>query len=709
MHIGVQIERVVGRGNDPAAHDDDVEVAFARALAAFVADAAADATGAAERRLRELVSDLPVHLARIDAEGVFVASFGGALARVGLADDELVGHTVPIAERAVSLDLAGGEPAVVDVEVRAGHDRRTFTAVLVPQPDGVVVAVSVDATGRRDAAERLRESHDRTRAILDAAADGIITCDADARVVDFNAAAERMLGYDAASVVGTEARDLIAPDQRDLVMEWFVDRLGGPDARGADEPPREVHALRRDGTTIPVELSAAAVTTSLGRFYTAVVHDVSERRAFQLELEHQATHDALTGLPNRALLTAQLEDALRRANRHRSSVGVLFVELDRVKIVTDTLGHRAGDELIVEAARRLERAVGDRGTVTRFAGERFVVYCDEVDDVSQAVDCARLVLNAIDRPFRVGAEEAFLSASIGIAFAVLGLSSAETLISNADVAMYRAKERGSPRFEVFDAEMRARVDSRRRLEIALRHGIDRDEFELAYQPIVALEHGRIVGFEALVRWNHPLLGQLPPNEFIPVAEDSGLILQLGELLLAEACDRLAAWQERHPDLFVSVNLSGRQLAQPDLVDVVERCLARAGATPSGLHIELTETVLLRDVDAAVRRLQHLRRTGVKLSLDDFGTGYSSLSYLTRFPIDVVKIDRSFVSQLGIDDRDSSVVTMIVNMARTLGLEAVAEGVESETQLRVLRELGCTLAQGYLFAKPQSAVDAEGML
>jgi diguanylate cyclase (GGDEF)-like protein len=580
VRIGLQIERVVTR--EPSTCDDDVEVAFARALAAFVADAAADVTGAAERRLRQLVLDLPVHLARIDADGVFLSSFGGALARVGLGDDQLVGHPVPSpAGLAVPAD---GEPLVVDVEVGVGEGARTFTGVLVPQPDGGLVAVSVDATERRHAAARLHE-----------------------------------------------------------------------------------------------------------------------------RLEHQATHDALTGLPNHALLVAQLQDALRRANRHRRSVGVLFVALDRVKLVTDTLGHRAGDELIVETARRLERVVGDRGTVSRIGGERFVIFLDELDDVSEAVDGARLVLNAIDRPYRVGAEEAFLSASIGVAFAVLGLSSAETLISNADVAMARARDRGSPRFELFDAEMRAHVDSRRKLEIALRYGIERDEFELAFQPIVAVDDRAIVGFEALARWNHPLLGQLHPGEFIPVAEDSGLILPLGELLLAQACERLAAWQELRPDVFVSVNLSGRQLAQPDLIDVVERCLARAGAAPAGLHVELTETVLLRDVDAAVRRLELLRRTGVRLSLDDFGTGYSSLSYLTRFPIDVVKIDRSFVSQLGVDERDSSVVTMIVGMARTLGLVAVAEGVESETQLRVLRDLGCAQAQGYLFAKPQPASDAEVML
>jgi diguanylate cyclase (GGDEF)-like protein len=592
MRTGVHIERVVARDGAVAVDglvdgiDADVEVAFARALAAFVVDAVADGTGVAERRLRELVLDLPVHLARIDGRGVFLASFGGALGRVGLRDDELVGRSVPVP---VSSSPDGDpvpidEPLVVDVDVQADDGSRTFTAVLVPQPDGGLVAVSVDATERRHAAARLHE-----------------------------------------------------------------------------------------------------------------------------RLEHQATHDALTGLPNHALLVAQLEDALRRANRHRTSVGVLFVALDRVKLVTDTLGHRAGDELIVETARRLERVVGDRGTVCRIGGERFVLFWDELDDVSEAVDYARLALNAIDRPYRVAAEEAFLSASIGIAFAVLGLSSAETLISNADVAMERARERGSPRFEVFDAEMRARVDSRRKLEIALRHGIDRDEFELAFQPIVSVDDGAIVGFEALARWNHPLLGQLPPGEFIPVAEDSGLIVPLGELLLAEACDRLAAWQERHPDLFVSVNLSGRQLAQPDLIDVVERCLSRAGAAPGGLHIELTETVLLRDVDAAVRRLELLRRTGVHLSLDDFGTGYSSLSYLTRFPIDVVKIDRSFVSQLGVDERDASIVTMIVGMARTLGLDAVAEGVESETQLGALRDLGCARAQGYLFAKPQPAADAEVML
>ena len=306
----------------------------------------------------------------------------------------------------------------------------------------------------------------------------------------------------------------------------------------------------------------------------------------------------------------------------------------------------------------------------------------------------------------IGDEEAFVSADVGIAFATPGLRSAETLVSNADVAYYRAKNRADQHYEMFDVEMRSWVESRRTLEIALRYGIDRGEFDLHYQPIVELDGGRVRGFEALVRWNHPMLGLLLPDEFIPLAEDSGLIVPLGEVLLADACERLAQLQSVGPDTFVSVNLSGRQLALPDLVANVASAVRCAGARASGLHLELTETMLLRDVDAAEQSLHSLKEVGVNLCLDDFGTGYSSLSYLGRFPIDTLKVDRAFISDLGRGGRDASIVAMIVGMAGALDLDVVAEGVETEDQVAALRQMGCGLAQGYLFAVPAPWTEAQ---
>jgi len=454
------------------------------------------------------------------------------------------------------------------------------------------------------------------------------------------------------------------------------------------------------------------VVTSEGRLFTGITHDISERKEFELQLEHQATHDALTGLPNRALLVAELEAALMRAARRGLGVGVLFVELARVNLVTDSLGHRAGDQLILAAASRLEDLVGSVvGTVTRFGGDRFVVFVEDLDDVGDAVEVATAVIDSLDRSYTVSSEEAFIKTYVGIAFSPGGTGTAESLISNADVAMNRARDAAALGFEVFDTEMRAWVDSRRKLEIAMRHGIDRGEFELHYQPVVDIRTLSIHGFEALVRWRHPELGMLPPVEFIPLAEDSGLIIPLGERILHDACLQLARWQQSYPDrgITVSVNLSGRQLALTDLPATVAAALMGAGADPKGLDLEITETVLLDDVDAATRTLNGLKKIGVNLSMDDFGTGYSSLTYLCQFPIDVVKVDRSFVSRMGAGSRDASIVSIVVGLAQTLHLDVVAEGVETKEQLDTLASLGCGYAQGYYFAKALPAGEAEKLL
>ena len=695
------------------------EVAAERARQAD--EALADLRGS-EERFRLLATNVPVGIFQVDADGRFTYA-NPALAQIlGRGIDEIVGrewlsfvHPDDLG-RANQLIEAGPEPGQpVVFEHRALRADGTYrwvrsrAGVMFDGEGNPVGAVgsAVDVTEALAAAEQLREREERTRAILESAAEGIITMDGDGVVVEFNAAAERIFGYDSSEAIGMPGTELVAEDRRVGLRRQYEERLrDGPTAQGVRE---ETLARRKDGSLVPVEVTVAPVPTSRGTLYTAVVHDISERRAFEQQLEHQATHDALTGLPNRALLMAELEAALSRANRRRSSVGVLFVQIDRLKLVTDTLGHRAGDQLVVETARRLEEVVGDAGIVTRFGSDQFVVLCDDLDDVAEAVEYATKILDVVDQPYRVGHEEAFLTATIGIAFAVLGLSTAETMLSNADVAMFRAKERGTQRYEVFDADMRSWIDARRKLEIALRHGLERGEFELYYQPIVSIGGRRVVGLEALARWNHPLLGLLPPSEFISVAEESGLIVPLGEVLLEQACQRLAGWQRTRPELFVSVNLSGRQLARAELVGEVRAALDRAGAPPDRLHLEITETVLLRDVEAAVRRLGSLRDTGVGLCLDDFGTGYSSLTYLTRFPIDTIKVDRSFVSQLGAATRDSTVVTMIVGMAHTLQLDVIAEGVETEAHLRALEDLDCPMAQGYLFAKPMPAAAVEDLL
>ncbi len=576
------------------------------------------------------------------------------------------------------------------------------------------VGTAADITDVRTADERVRESEERMRAIVETAAEGIVTITEEGTIVEFNAAAERLFGYDSDEVIGKiNVFSLIAMEDRARMAGHLRDYLAGAPARFIGHEAASILALRKDGALVPVELAITELNTSEGRLFTGLIRDMSERKAFEQELEHLATHDPLTGLPNRALLTAQLESALARVNRHATSVGVLFVDIDRIKLVTEALGHRAGDDLILQVAARLRATAGESGTIARFSNDQFVAFLEDLDDVGDAVEVATNIIERVNEPFMVGGEEAFVNASIGIAFAPEGMGTAESLVSNADVAAGRAKSGSVTRYEVFDAEMRAWVEAERRTEIALRHGIERDEFELHYQPVVALDGLDICGFEALVRWNHPNLGLLPPSEFIPIAEDSGLIVPMGKWILAEAIRQSAQWQRTYKGteqkMCVAINLSARQLTQPDLVMTISRALDEAEIDPQCVALEITETVLLEDVAAVEGTLSDLKALGVRLSLDDFGTGYSSLSYLCRLPIDVVKVDRSFVSQLGTGSRDASIVEMVVGLAKTLHLDVVAEGVETQEQATVLREWGCKYAQGFLFSRPKPVDEIEQMI
>lgn len=422
------------------------------------------------------------------------------------------------------------------------------------------------------------------------------------------------------------------------------------------------------------------------------------RRAFQ-QAVHQATHDPLTGLPNRTLVLDRLEQALARLGRSGAPVSVLFVDLDRFKVVNDSLGHIAGDEALVHLAERLRAAVRQPDTVGRLAGDEFVVVCEDTD-AREALAVADRVARARAEPLPLEAGETVVTASIGIAHGEPG-TGAEEMLRDSDVAMYRAKERGRSRIEIFDAAMRHRMLDRLEMERALRAAMHNGELCLHYQPIVCLDDGRVVAAEALLRWYHPARGMVGPAEFIPVAEESGLILPLGRWVLGQACTQLAVWRAAgRPGLRVTVNLSARQFGDPDLVGVVAGALRASGLPGEALWLEITESVLMEEAEATAETLRALKALGVHLSVDDFGTGYSSLSYLKRFPVDALKIDRSFVDGLASDPEDEAIVTAVISLAQALNLEVVAEGVEEPAQLRKLHRLGCDAVQGYLFGPPR---------
>jgi diguanylate cyclase (GGDEF)-like protein len=487
----------------------------------------------------------------------------------------------------------------------------------------------------------------------------------------------------------------------------------------------------RSSLAVPIEGKAGPFgvldvhSTDPRRFTPADVHflqasanvlaDAIERHAADEALRHRVLHDALTGLPNRLSFVDSCTEALRRANVSGSPVGVIFMDLDHFKLINDSLGHHAGDELLRAVAPRLRAHLRPGDIVARFGGDEFGILVDRLADEEEALVIADRVAAAFAEPVVLGGVEHYITASLGIAVATPTSSEPadpDMLIRDADAAMYRAKERGRARCEVFDAEMRARALRRLEVERELRQGIERSELSLAYQPVVSLLDGEITALEALVRWDHPLRGQLEPQTFIPIAEESGLIEPIGRWVQEQACRQILEWDamrshERPPD--VAVNLSARQVSNRDFAGSIAEVLARTGLPPERLRLEITEGVLVEESAHAQATLEKLSELGVKLVLDDFGTGYSSLAYLNRFPLDGLKIDRSFVDALGVEQERTAIVEAIIGMARALSLDVIAEGVENEAQVSELRRLGCDYAQGHYFSRPLSVERASALL
>ncbi|MDQ6607471.1 MAG: EAL domain-containing protein [Actinomycetota bacterium] len=443
-----------------------------------------------------------------------------------------------------------------------------------------------------------------------------------------------------------------------------------------------------------------------------VLADALERQSTEDAIHHRALHDPLTGLPNRLLFLDRLEHTLKRLRRQsRSLAAVLFLDLDHFKLVNDSMGHHAGDELLAAVAARLKHALRPSDTVARFGGDEFGLVLEEISTERDAIAAAERIAAVFAHPFVLDADEHFVTTSIGIALAEGG-EEPDELIRDADAAMYRAKERGRARYELFDEMTRGRAIARLRVENDLRRAVERDELRLVYQPVVSLRHEAIIGVEALLRWDHPQRGVVAPDDFIPVAEETGLIERIGHWVLDRACRQAAHWARAHQDsapIGIAVNLSPLQLAQRGFPEGVADVLHGSGLDPASLSLEITETVLLDEADVIAENLLGLKSLGVKLVLDDFGTGYSSLSYLTRLPLDALKVDRSFIDGLGTEASDSTITEAIVGMARALSLVVVGEGIETDVQASALRRLRCGLGQGNLFSPPVSAAEISRML
>lgn len=529
------------------------------------------------------------------------------------------------------------------------------------------------------------------RSLLETAPDAMVIADEDDRIVLVNSQTERLFGYERDELIG-ELVELLVPER-------FAPDPHDP-AVGRD---LEVSARRKDGSEFPVEISLSPLESENGRLTSSVIRDVTERRLARDAFAYQARHDSLTGLPDRSLFLERLEHAIDRAERKDSTLAVLFLDIDDFKLVNDTLGHEAGDRLLVEMTPRLDAALRPGDTVARFGGDEFVVLCEDLSSEADAIRIAERIAFGCSRPVTLGPHQHLVTLSVGLVVVEGGASTATDLLRDADAAMYRAKAKGKARVERFDPSMHERLLERIALESGLRLALDRHEFRLHYQPVISLDGGEIIGIEALLRWQHPERGLLLPAQFMPVAESTGLIVPIGEWVIEEACRQAAGWRDARgpgqPPLPVSVNISPRQVARSELAASVTRILERTGLEAGLLDLEITESVLLDDAADSGQVLRQLKALGVRLILDDFGTGYSSLSYLKRFTIDALKIDRSFVDGLGRDPENGAIVNAVLSMARALDVDVTAEGVETPNQLALLRASGCAFAQGYLFSEP----------
>ena len=689
------------------------------------ASAATDPLGQYQR-LIESLSNYAIFALSVD--GRITTWNSGAKQTFGYDGSDVLGKNFSLLFTAE--DIANGRPvAELQAAAKAGkesvdgwHVREdgtrfwcTDTVQTLRDANGTVTGFTKivhDTHDRHLASERLRESEERLRLLIEGVTDyALFSMDPEGNILDWNSGAEHVFGYPEDEVLGKHfsliyppeaiARGLPAAELVAAAVDGHTVREGWRVRRGGDlfYAIGEMTRLKPDADGLP-------------RGFVKVAHDITLRKRADETNERQAFHDELTQLPNRAFLTDCLRRALARAKRHpENRFAVIYIDLDRFKTINDSLGHLRGDHFLVHVARTLERCVRPEDVVARLGGDEFTILISEVEDPADVVVVAERVQAALAVPFDLDGFELFTTASIGIAVGSAAHDEAEQILREADTAMYEAKERGRAQHVLFDAAMHTRALGLLNLQVDLRRAVKRQEFCLEYQPIVALADRRLVGFEALVRWNHPDRGLLAPAEFITEAESMGLIVQIDRWVLGEACRQLRAWQIQFddPELTVSVNLSGKQFARESLPGEIREVLNDHQLTARSLKLEITETVLMEQFETTATMIAQVGEIGVELYIDDFGTGNSSLSYLTRFPLKLLKIDRCFVNQISSVPRSAVIARTVVTLAHSLGLGALAEGIETEEQLVMLHELGCEFGQGHWFSKAVSPAIAGGFI
>jgi diguanylate cyclase (GGDEF)-like protein/PAS domain S-box-containing protein len=678
-----------------------------------------------ESYFRSLVDNSPDVIAVLEADGTIKFQSPSVLDVLGYKPEEMIGRQAfdllhpddlaHITKLFAELTSKAG-PKIATAVCRFRHKNGSWCPLeclgknLLDDPEvrGILIS-SRDNAQQRRMEERLRESEERYALAMQGTNDGLWDWDLRTNQVYFSPRWKAMLGYAEHEIGSTPDEWLNRVHSDDVIA--LQSAISSHIEAQTDHYEGEYRMLHKDGAYRWMVTRGIAVRGSNGVMNRLVgaQADITEKKRIAETLVHDALHDALTKLPNRNLFVDRLQNCLARTKRHKEyQFAVLFLDLDRFKVINDGLGHLMGDKLLCELGSLISSCVRPEDTVARLGGDEFTILLDGIDDISAAIRVAQRIQTALTVPFNLGGQEVYTTASIGIALSATGYAHPDELIRDADNAMYRAKSTGKARHQVFDSSMHAQSIALLQLETDLRRAVEREEFRVHYQAIRSLDTGEVTGFEALIRWQHPQRGLVYPGDFIHAAEETGLIVPIGAWILHEACRQTAEWQKQIPEarpLTINVNLASTQFAQPDLPAQIQRVLQETGLSPASLKLEITETVVIENPEAAGEMLRQLRALGIKVCLDDFGTGYSSLSYLLRFPIDTLKIDRSFVSGIGSGSENASIVKTIVALAHNMGMDVTAEGVETREQMLHLQHLNCENAQGYLFSKPVVAETA----